>query len=287
VIALGACNAITGVDDLMKVDAAIGDGSSIVEGGTVNDGAAEALSQHDGGPGDAAAEIGLDAPAPDCGVAVPTVRLGVAEDRGTYVNLTPLTVGVSGGIASATPVALGAFVASFDFAILAHVTSNGTNPAAGITFFALSAPSIGLPCKPGPNICTLGGPPGFAVVLRTARGDASDPEPPWIAVLDAPTFPTKQPSNPTPVAASLFETEVGTTDASAPPPDTAWHKMAIVVKAGTADVAIDGKPVLTSVPIPGYAPGLTGTWGVGASTGLTSGAERNAVRNLAMATCAP
>src|SRR5262249_17466101 len=160
----------------------------------------------------------------------------------TYTNLTPISAGNAGGVASGAMVPLDRFVVTFDFAIL---TTASMSTAAGLTFFALAAPAAQLQCKPGPNVCVLGKTPGFAVLLRTGRADGTDPTPPYLAVIDAPSFPNKIPSNRASLAVSAVESDVGNIDANAPPPDAAWHQMAIHGADGKIDVAIDGKPIVT------------------------------------------
>jgi hypothetical protein len=286
-VTLGACNALTGVNDLHETDDAGPDALTPADaaGGADAAGAGERAAEGAvDGPLDISGETGADA----CAPSSPTVVLGSAQDHGTYVDLTALAVTLAGGIASATEVPLDRFTAAFDFSVLAHLGIGSTTPpAAGVTFFALAAPAPTLHCAPGPNICVLGSAAGFAVLLRTAQGAAGDPDAPYIAVLDAPSFPANQPVGPVPVPAASFETDVGNTDPNGPPPATSWHTMTIRATNGVVDVALDGRPLLTGVAIPGYTPGFVGTWGIGASTGQLSGAERNTVRNVVLRGCVP
>lgn len=152
----------------------------------------------------------------------------------------------------------------------------------------ISQPDKGLPCQPGPNLCTMGGPaPGFAVILRTSRGVASDPQPPYVAVVDSTVFPTTQPATTFLIDPTKAYAQLSTPPATNTlPPVNTFHVMSISARAGKISASIDGALVLTSASIPGWAPGRMSRWGVSASTGIGNGfAERTVVGQINLSVC--
>jgi hypothetical protein len=284
-LAVVACNLVTGVTDLQVSD---GVTPFPLDGGS-RDGSADQVSPPLGEGGALPDASGADAGGtPGDGgcvaLAPPTKLLGVASALTGFYQLTPETNGLAGAIASASPLVLDAFDASFAYSI---TYSNSVTPGAGLAFFAIeSSDKGGLPCQPGPNLCTLGGAsPGFAVILRTSKGVPSDPTAPYVAVVDATSFPTTQPAITVPIDPAKAYSQASTPGQGLPPPAT-FHVMSISVRAGKVSASIDGAPVLTSASIPGWAPGRMVTWGVGASTGIGNGfAQRTVVGQVSLNAC--
>ena len=236
-------------------------------------------------------DAGLDGPDTACAAPAATTLLGVAAPLSTYWQLTPETNGLAGGIASPSMVAFDDFDASFTYSI---TYSNGTNPGAGLAFFVIAAPVKNLSCQPSQNLCTLGGSfpdpasGGFAVVLRTSKLVAGDPEAPYVAVVDSQAFPSTQPSSTVTLESSKAYSLVGVTGGGVVPPPNTFHTMAISVRAGKISVAIDGNTLLNGTPIPNWAPGRVSTWGIGSATGLGSTfAERTVVGQMSVNRCPP
>lgn len=280
-----ACNLVTGVTDLQvsdgvgpfAPDASSSDGAADQTSPSVIDGGASLDAAVNPGPGDG------DGGGCMATTAAPTLLLGVAAPLGSSYLLTPETNGLAGGIASASPVAIGDFDASFSYSI---TYSNASTPGAGLAFFALEGTAKDLPCQSGPNLCTLGGQaPGFAVILRTSKVQQSDPAVPYVAVVDAQTFPGTQPAS-TVLIDPAKAYSAGSGGGPAMPPSTSFHQMAISVRAGKVTASIDGVKVLASVAIPNWTPGRVSTWGVGSATGQgNSYAERTVVGQVTMNRC--
>lgn len=234
----------------------------------------------------------LDGPDTACATPAATTLLGVAAPLSTYWQLTPETNGLAGGIASPSMVAFDDFDASFTYSI---TYSSGTNPGAGLAFFVIAAPVNDLQCQSGPNLCTLGRNPvipgpvaGFAVILRTSKLVAGDPEVPYIAVVDSQAFPGTQPSSTVLLESSTVYSLVGSPGGGVVPPPNTFHTMAISVRAGKISAAIDGNKLLNGTPIPNWAPGRVSTWGIGSATGQGSTfAERTVVGQMSVNRCPP
>ena len=285
-LALAACNLVTGVTDLQ-----VGSESDTtpIDGG-VRDGAvdhASPVTADDSGKAlDAAVDAPVDAPAGCVSTPAPTTLLGVAANTGVagYYQLTPETNALAGGVATATPSSLDDFDASFSYSI---TYSSGTNVGAGLAFFVIAAPAKTLACQSGPSLCTLGGNvPGFAVVLRTSKLAAGDPEVPYLAVVDAAMFPDVLPANPLRIDPTKAYAIASSPPGGGLPGPNTFHTMSIAVRAGKATVSIDGAKLLNGVPIPGWAAGRSVTWGIGSATGQgPTFAERTFVGQISVSRC--
>ena len=280
---LAACNLVTGATDLQVAS----EDDTTPIGGGVRDGAVDQASPVTGKDGgtipDAAIDARVDAPAGCTPVAPPTSLLGVASPVSTYWQLTPEQNALAGGIVTAAPIALDDFDASFSYSI---TYSSGTNPGAGLAFFAIAAKGQPLACQSGPNLCTLGSSaPGFAVVLRTSKLVSSDPEVPYLAIVDSTAFPGTQPSSTVRLDPSKAYT-LGSSPSDTLPAQSTFRVMAISVRAGKVTVAIDGTKLLNAAPIPGWTPGRSVTWGIGSATGQGSTfAERTVVGQISLTRC--
>jgi hypothetical protein len=214
--------------------------------------------------------FGLDA---GCPGSTATTLLGGAQDRGGFIDLTTEDVGLAGGVASPTLRNLDAFRVSFEYSI----TYAKTFPAAGLALFVRDGDLGALQCQTGPDICALGtSTPGWAVLLRIAKGGPSDPNVPFVAIVDAERFPGTQPTSPVSIDPALAWSKVGST-ALAEPPATTWHLLRVTRASGGVTVDLDGVTVLSDAT---PNAGTLGTWGIGASTGASAGASRIAVRNI-------
>ena len=272
-IAVGACNVLTGASDL---GVGAEKTSSHVDGGPREGAADDAAAPPDaGGPTDG---TGADASVGDggCASTSATSLLGHALPVATYYELTPEKYNLAGGLASPAVVSLDNFDASFDYSIT--YTSQST-PGAGLAFFAIASAMKTIGCRPGPYLCTLGASaPGFAVIIRTSKLISTDPAVPYVAVVDAQSFPVTQPANPTALDTSKAWTLVNDTSSSTLPAKSTFHQLAISVRAGMVTVTIDGGTILSNAPIPNWVAGRVGTWGVGAATGEgTNFAQRTVV----------
>jgi hypothetical protein len=284
-VALVACNLVTGAADLQLASGQ--DTPPPGDGGT-RDGAADQASpspRSDGGSTtDAAVDARVDAAdAAGCGTTSATTLLGSATPLLGFYQLTMNTNGLAGGVASATPIPIDDFDASFSYSI----TYTG-GLGAGLAFFAIMAtPFDPLSCQPGPPLCTLGAAaPGFAVILRTSKGNSGDPEVPYVTVVDAQSYPSVQPVSPPLIAPTKAYTLVGAIDNATLPPAATFHTMAISARSGKVTVTIDGGAILTGVPIPNWSAGRLSRWGIGASTGIGNGfAERTVVGSVAFNRC--
>jgi hypothetical protein len=275
-----ACNLVTGVSDLQVAD---GVTSSAPDAGASDSASDQRATGSEGGAlPDGAAGDAADGGNPDCTAPAPTALLGVATPLMGYTELTPETNAMAGAIASASPVVLDDFDVSFTFSI---TYKNGTTPGAGLAFFALEAATADLPCQPGPNLCTLGGTaPGFAVILRTSKVNNNDPAVPYVAVVDATTFPTTQPASTVLIDPRKAYTQ-GAGNGGLPGPAT-FRQMAIAVRSGKVTASIDGVVALSSVPIPSWATGRARTWGVSSATGQgATFAERTVVGPISLNRC--
>jgi hypothetical protein len=190
----------------------------------------------DSGPvNEAGADASIDAA---CASSTATSLLGTAKNLSGFIELTTEAVGRAGGIASPTTRDLNVFQVSFDYSI----TFNGSLPAAGLAFFALAAPLSGVACQPGASICALDAAvPGWAVLLRLAKGNSGDPDVPYLAVVDAESFPTVQPSSPLRVDPTKVWLDIGGAH-PASPAAASWHQMSIFRSGPKVTVAIDGRP---------------------------------------------
>jgi hypothetical protein len=109
---------------------------------------------------------------------------------------------------------------------------------------------------------------------------------PYVAVVDAQSYPSVQPVNPPLIDPSRAYTSVTSIDNATLPPAASFHTMAISARSGKVTVTIDGGAILTGVPIPSWSAGRVSTWGVGASTGLGAGfAERTVVGPVTFNRC--
>lgn len=282
--ALAACNLVTGAADLEVADDK--DAPPLGGGGT-RDGAADQASPSPGSDGgsttDASIDARVDAADAGCGTTSATSLLGSASPLLGSYQLTTNTNGLAGGIASATPIPVDDFDASFSYSI----TYTG-GLGAGLAFFAITAsPSTPQSCQPGPPLCTLGATaPGFAVILRTSKGSQGDPDVPYVTVVDAQSYPSVQPVNPPLIDPTKAYTLVNSIDNATLPPAASFHTMAISARSGKVTVTIDGSAILTGVPIPSWSAGRLSTWGIGASTGLGNGfAERTVVGPVTFKRC--
>ncbi len=286
-IAVGACNLVTGAADLDLADpnapASIGAGGrdSAADRGDVSPGSDGSVLTEGGGGGggDAAADGGA------CTSLGATSLLGVASQIATtaFYQLTPENNALAGGIASASTVVLDDFDVSFLYSIT--YTAAVSAVGAGLAFFAIAAPAKDLACTQGPYLCTLGASaPGFAVILRTSKFNAGDPDPPYVAVVDAQTYPTTLPASLVKLDASkAYSLGSG---GSGLPSAASFHQMTIAVRSGKVTASIDGAIILSSVPIPNWAAGRVSTWGIGASTGNAGNfAERNVVGQISFNRC--
>jgi hypothetical protein len=275
--ALAACNALSGVGDLQEVDgidaAPAGDtGTAAGPDASTRDASVEAVAPPDAALGDALADAA-------CGPLEAPVLLGAAHDAGGYYELTKPAVGVAGGVAWSTPASFAAFDVSFELAIEAPAAGE---VAAGLALFVVGAPAKTLGCNSGASLCVLGGAAGYAVVLRTGRANNKESAVPYLAVVDAPTFPTSPPAAPLLLDAAAFETVAPGGGVGAP---TAWHTISIHVAKGLVDVDIDGHAQLRGVAVPAAAAGTVGAWGIGAATGQAAGLELTAVRSVTLRPC--
>ena len=281
-VALAACNLVTGATDLQVAT----DNDSVPGGGGMRDSAADQASPPPGRDGgstlDAAVDARLDAAEAGCATTSATSLLGSATPLLGFFQLTANTNGLAGGIAAATPIPVDNFDASFSYSIT-HTGPLG----AGLAFFAIAESAALLNCLPGPPLCTLdASAPGFAVILRTSKGNAGDPNVPYVTVVDAQSYPSVQPVNPPLIDASKAYTSVSTIDANDLPPLATFHTMAISARSGKVTVLIDGGVILTGVSIPNWSAGRVSTWGIGASTGNGSGfAERTVVGAVTFNRC--
>lgn len=276
-IAIAACNALTGASDL-AIDDPTHDADRDAAPSDGNAGAADRAP-----PDDVTVP-----PLPDasgdggCTGAAPTSFLGSTKllAPGTF-ELTPATSGLAGAVVAPAMIALDAYDVTFDFSL----TYAATTPAAGVAFFAIAAPQATLGCNVGPRLCTLGGSaPGFAVILRTSKVGNNDPAVPYLAVVDAQSYPATVPTNPPLVDPTLVATELGSIEPGVPAAST-FRQMAITVRSDKVTVTIDGKNLIKDGAIPGYVPGRLVTWGVGGATGQgISFAHRTVVRNVVL-TC--
>lgn len=218
-----------------------------------------------------------------CPTTAATTLLGGASPIGTHFQLTRQSNNLAGGIASSALVSLADFDVSFAYS-LTHTASSA--PAAGVVFFVIAAPATDLECRAGPYLCTLGSnAPGFAVILRTSKGVASDPAVPYVAVVDATAYPSQQPTSRADLDPSQATTVVPVQDDNLPSAST-FHRMAISVRAGKVSVSIDGASILSGVVIPGYVPGRMSTWGIGGSTGQGDGfGHRSVVGQVSFDLC--
>ena len=280
-VALAACNLVTGATDLQ-----VASENGAVPGGGVRDGATDQASPSPGRDGgstlDAAVDARLDAADAGCATTSATSLIGSATPLLGFYQLTANTNGLAGGIASATMIPVDNFDASFSYSIT-HTGPLG----AGLAFFAIAEPALFLNCVSGPPLCTLdASAPGFAVILRTSKGNAGDPNVPYVTVVDAQSYPSVQPVNPPLIDATKAYTLVNSIDNAALPPADSFHTMAISARNGKVTVTIDGGPILTGVPIPNWSAGRVSTWGIGASTGNGAGfAERTVVGAVTFNRC--
>lgn len=279
-VALAACNALTGASDLQFAS----ETTPVVPDASVRDGAGEASLP---GRDASVADVVVDAP-PDgalgaCPGLTATTLLGSATPLGAFFQLTPETNNLAGGIASASQTALDDFAVSFAYS-MTYTSANV--PAAGLAFFAIGTTAKNLECKSGPYLCPLGASsPGFAIILRTSKAAAGDPEVPYVAVVDAQSYPNVVPSNPTPVDPTKAYTLVQQQGAGLPP-EPSFHLVTISITGGLVDVSVDGAPLLAKVVAPNWLPGRLYTWGLGASTGLgASFATRTVVSQPTFTRC--
>jgi hypothetical protein len=282
-VALAACNLVTGAADL---EVAGGNDAPRPAGGGSGDGAADPTAPSPSNDGGSTTDAAFDAPdAADAGcvsASAPSL-LGSATPLLGFYQLTTNTNGLAGGVASATPIPIDDFDASFSYSI----TYTG-GLGAGLAFFAITAaPSPPSSCQPGPPLCTLGASaPGFAVILRTSKGNQGDPSVPYVAVVEAQSYPSVPPVNPPRIDPTLAYTLVNSVDNTTLPPAASFHTMAISARSGKVTVTIDGAAILTGVPIPSWSAGRVSTWGVGASTGLGAGfAERTVIGPVTFNRC--
>jgi hypothetical protein len=281
--AIAACNLVTGASDL-QVAGEVGTGS--FEGGRKDSAGGETSLPADeaGTRTEGGVDGGGDADG-GCAATSATALLGVATTVSTYWQLTPETNALAGGLASPSMLTLDDFDASFSYSM---TYSNGTNPGAGLAFFVIAASVQSLPCQPSQNLCTLGGAkPGFAVILRTSKLVASDPEVPYVAVVDSQAFPSTQPADTVRIDPATAYALAVPNPGALPAPST-FHQMAIAVRGGTINVSIDGNSLMKGAPIPNWAPGRVSTWGIGSATGLGSTfAERTVVGQISLNRCPP
>lgn len=281
-IAIGACNLVTGATDLQVAS----ENDTTPIGGGVRDGAVDQASTVTGNDGgstkDASVDARIDAADAGCGTTSATTLLGTATPLLGFYQLTTNSNGLAGGIASATPIPIDDFDASFSYSI----TYTG-GLGAGLGFFAITESAKALSCQPGPPLCTLGASaPGFAVILRTSKGNAGDPDVPYVTVVDAQSYPSVQPVNPPLIDPTKAYTSVSAIDNATLPPQATFHTMAISARSGKVSVTIDGGAILSGVPIPNWSAGRVSTWGVGAATGIGSGfAERTVVGPVTFNRC--
>ncbi len=273
-ITLTACNLITGATSLETQERP----PSFASDASVTDGPAADVtvrpSEDGSGPVDADAK---------CPAESATTLLGGAAPLAPYFQLTPEMNNLAGGIASPALVALTNFDVSFSYSL---TFTSASTPAAGFAFFVIAAPAATLPCRPGPNLCTLGGTaPGFAVILRTSKGSSGDPDVPYVAVVDARLFPAVQPTSRINLDFTKAVSLVAQQQNGAPP-ESSFHRMAISVRDGRATVSIDGASILAAAPIPNWVAGRMSTWGIAASTGQGSTfAHRTVVGQVAFDRC--
>jgi hypothetical protein len=279
-VALAACNLVSGASDLE-----IGGESTPL----ANDAGARdvttadrtTLPPVDGSVADASVDATTDA-SKSCAALTATSLLGNATGLGTsYFQLTPEQNNLAGGIHATTPASLDDFDASFGYSM---TYTSASAPAAGVAFYAIESQPMKLGCQSGPYLCTLGANgPGFAVILRTSKAAAADPDVPYVAVVDAQAYPSTAPATPIPILADKAWTLVGAQGST--PPATSFHTMAIAMRSGTIGVAIDGVDVLKQA-VPGWKAGRLYTWGLGASTGvLSSFATRTVVTPVTFTRC--
>ncbi len=286
-LALAACNLVTGATDL---EVASESDTAPIDSGVRDvavDRASPLLGNEGGTTLDAAFDAPVDAPAGCAPSPAPTILLGVAANAAVagYYQLTPETNALAGGIATATLSPLDDFDASFSYSI---TYSSGTNVGAGLAFFVIAASVKTLSCLSGPYLCTLGaGAPGFAVVLRTSTLANGDPQVPYLAVVDAVTFPDVLPANPLRVDPTKVYALANFSPGGGFPAPGTFHTMSLSVRAGKATVSIDGAKLLNAVPIPSWSAGRSVTWGIGAATGQGSTvAERTVVGQISVSRCA-
>jgi hypothetical protein len=278
VVSLAACNFLSGASDLQVLDKPPVVGTGLRDAATDTPASAlDASTIIDGAVGDGMPDAG-------CTSSVATSLFGAATALAPYTLLTPEMNDLAGGIASAGMLALTDFEVSFAYS-MTHTSAN--QPAAGIAFFAIAAQPSALTCQTGPYLCALGATaPGFAVIVRTSRASAGDPMVPYVAVVDAQTYPDAIPQTRTNLDPSRAYELVPAPNTGVPTMKD-FHEMVITIRSGKVSATIDGAAVLTSVPIPSWVPGRLSTWGLGASTGQAAGFATRIIASQATLTHCP
>lgn len=273
---LTACNLITGATALETRE----ESPPFTTDGSVADGPSADVTVRPGEDGSRPVDPNADA---KCPAESATTLIGGAAPLAQYFQLTPEMNNLAGGIASPALAPLTDFDVSFSYSM---TYTSASSPAAGVAFFVIAAPAAALTCRPGPNLCTLGASaPGFAVILRTSKGAAGDPDVPYVAVVDAQSYPAMVPTNRINLESAKAVSLVSQQPPGAPP-ESSFHRMAIAVRSGRVTVSIDGAPILAAAPIPGWVAGRMSTWGIAASTGQGSGfACRTIVGQVAFDRC--
>ena len=281
---MAACNLVTGVSDLEAVDK----GAPFVDprgADAMTEGAAPPPRDSGIDPDRASADApqGDTATCANPATALATTLFGAATTLTPYTVLTPETNALAGGLASAGLLPLTDFDVTFAYSMTYTASSM---PAAGVAFFAIGAGAANLDCQAGPYLCPFGAAaPGFGVILRTSKANSMDPPVPYLAVVDAQTYPSVVPSIRKDVDPGKAYSLVAAPNTGVPAAST-FHQMAISVRGGKVTASIDGAAMNTGVPIPNWTPGRHSTWGVGAATGLGNAfASRTVVGPVTLTRC--
>ena len=200
------------------------------------------------------------------------VPIGAASPFPAFVELTPDRANQAGAVFWPTTASLSDFEVAFDFSITKPADSGV--PADGFAFVAMAA--IDGTCEAGGNLCLVGTSPGFGLVVRTYRSP-KEPAVPYIAFVDTSRH-LEDDAGPSILgdAAAHFEGGIVTVGSTSQDPTAAaWQSLCVTAKSGRATVKLNGKVILSNVPLPASS---SARWGFVAATGGST--ERNAVRQV-------